>query len=122
MTETKLKKLLEANKDDAEMLKRIVSECSSWNSSLEEFDYQENDEEFFNNYFSNAMEAVRAASYGEYNYTDTYVKLDGYGNLETASDWQVREELQRNADYIIDTAIELKENINIEYITEGLEG
>lgn len=29
------------------------------------------------------MEAVRAVSYGDYNYTHNYVKYNGYGNLVT---------------------------------------
>lgn len=43
-----------------------------------------NDANFFADYFDgNVLEAVRAVSYGEYNYTHDYVKFNGYGNLET---------------------------------------
>lgn len=43
-----------------------------------------NDEEFFNTFFSNnVIEAVRAVSYGEYNYCHEYVMFDGYGNLQS---------------------------------------
>lgn len=43
-----------------------------------------NDEDFFNTFFyENSMEAVRAASYGDYNYHHEYVKFNGYGNLVT---------------------------------------
>jgi hypothetical protein len=50
-----------------------------------------NDEEFFELFFANnVMGAIRAISYGEYNYTDTYIKFNGYANLETsdnAEEW-----------------------------------
>jgi hypothetical protein len=43
-----------------------------------------NDANFFADYFDgNVMEAVRAVSYGDYNYTHDWVKFNGYGNLET---------------------------------------
>lgn len=43
-----------------------------------------NDEEFFNTFFSGkVIEAVRAVSYGEFNFSDEFVKFNGYGNLES---------------------------------------
>lgn len=46
-----------------------------------------NEEEFFNMFFENkAMEAVRAVSYGEYNYSHDYVIFNGYGNLVSFND------------------------------------
>lgn len=42
-----------------------------------------NDEAFFNEYFENAFDAIKAISFGEYKYADAYVKFDGYGNLES---------------------------------------
>jgi hypothetical protein len=44
----------------------------------------ENKEGFFNDYYSNnTMEAVRAAVYGKYRITDTYLKIDGHANLNS---------------------------------------
>jgi hypothetical protein len=43
----------------------------------------DNDSEFFNMHFDNAIDAVRATCYGNYNYTDKFVVFNGYGNLET---------------------------------------
>ena len=44
----------------------------------------DNDEEFFELFFENkAMEAVRAAHFGNYNFGHDYVKFNGYGNLES---------------------------------------
>ena len=44
-----------------------------------------NDANFFADYFSDMMEAVRAVSYGDYNYTHDWVTFNGYGNLVTMS-------------------------------------
>ena len=41
------------------------------------------DEEFFEIFFTNAMDAIRAVSFGDYRYNDDYVIFNGYGNLET---------------------------------------
>jgi hypothetical protein len=43
-----------------------------------------NDANFFADvYGGDVMEAVRAVSYGDYNYSHDYVKFNGYGNLES---------------------------------------
>lgn len=89
------------------VLWQTVGEINSYNSSLDNLDYQENDEEFFNTYFYNdVMGAVRATSYGEYNYTDEFVKFNGYGNLESASERDVTEEMQDSINEIIEQVIE----------------
>ena len=65
-----------------------------------------NDEDFFATYFDNdVMGAVRAVSYGSYNYTHTYVKFNGYGNLESFSYFRVEdlcEHIETMAEYIAD--------------------
>lgn len=46
-----------------------------------------NDEEFFNMFFDGkVIEAVRATCYGNYNYSQSYVKFNGYGNIESFTD------------------------------------
>lgn len=50
----------------------------------------QNEECFFEEMFSTTDEAVRAVCYGEYHYTDEYVRFNPYGNLETTdhpSEW-----------------------------------
>jgi len=42
-----------------------------------------NYEDFFELFFSDTYEAVRAISYGDYNFSDNYVYFDGLGNLQT---------------------------------------
>lgn len=43
-----------------------------------------NDEDFLDEFFSTPTEAVRAVYYGDYKYSDRYVKFNGYGNLDSA--------------------------------------
>jgi hypothetical protein len=43
----------------------------------------ENDNEFFDMFFTKPQDAVRASFYGDYRFMDDYVKFDGYGNLES---------------------------------------
>ena len=67
-----------------------------------------NDDEFFEVFFANkVLDAVRAVSYGDYNYSHDYVKFNGYGNLETFGYFG------------IDNLCELPEVI-AEYISENL--
>ena len=100
----KLKEVLE---NDIDIIKEVVSEVNGWNGGLDDLIWQENDEEFFNIYFEGKpMEAVRSASYGEYNYMDEYVKFNGYGNLESANQWKVDEELSGSIDEVIESLIE----------------
>ncbi|AYJ75640.1 hypothetical protein BSP18_006 [Bacillus phage BSP18] len=89
--------------NNMEELKDVVREVNSWNSSLEHLDYEYNDEEFFNVFFEGKpMEAVRAAIYGDYRYTDDYVKFDGYSNLVSVSEYDMEEELKENIEEIMD--------------------
>jgi len=44
----------------------------------------DNDEEFFYTFFENSViSAIQCVSYGDYRYSDNYVKFNGYGNLES---------------------------------------
>lgn len=89
--------------ENMEELQNVVREVNGWDSSLEHLAYEYNDEEFFNVFFEGKpMEAVRAVFYGDYRYTDDYVKFDGYGNLESASEYKVEEELKENIEEIMD--------------------
>lgn len=62
----------------------------------------ENDEEFFEMFFqgSSVMEVVRAVHFGNYSYTDTYVKFDGYANLETTNYLEDFIDISELAEYI----------------------
>lgn len=100
--------------ENSEELKEIVRELNSWNGSLDHLDVYENDEEFFNMMFEGkAMEAVRAAHYGDYNYNHDLVKFDGYGNLESLTYRDYEEELKDSIDEIIEALEENKHNISL---------
>ena len=107
---------------DANQLREMVNEVNSWDSSLENLEYYENDDDFFNTYFSNnVIEAVRAVSFGDYNYSDDYVRLDAYGNLESASEYEYYSELENYADEIAERYLELVESGDIYDVAEVID-
>ena len=116
-------KLLELAGKDVDILRRLAQVSNSWDGSLEEFDVQEFDDEFFNTYFEGKpIEAVRAWHFGgDDNYwCDEYIRFNGYGNLETLSEWQLEKELQESAEYIIDTALAIEDDYVQDEIKEIL--
>lgn len=114
-------KVLDYLKENVEVLRDLVIECNSWNGSLDWLDYQENDEEFFNIYFEgNPNEAVRATYYGEYKYMDEYVRFNAYGNLKSASRWEVEKELEESVEEIFDTWYELYQDKNVDTYDNNL--
>lgn len=100
-----------------EDLLELVRDINSYDGSLDWLDYQENDEEFFDIYYNNALEAVRAVCYGDYNYTDEYVKINAYGNLESCNKYELEEELRDNIEEITERLLELYNNL---YISDEL--
>nr|DAH73438.1 MAG TPA: hypothetical protein [Caudoviricetes sp.] len=98
--------------NDDNMLISTVGELNSWNGSFDYLEYWENDEEFFNLFFhSNPMEVARAITYGEYNYTDDYVKFNAYGNLVSADKWDIVKEMQDEIEEIVESIIEESSNL-----------
>ena len=114
----KKEKIREYLLNNEETLLDVVSELNSWNSCLDNLDFWENDEEFFNTFFDNPMEAIRATYYGNYNYNDDYVKFNGYGNIDSYSEYERIEEIKDNIDDIVENLVEYYYNI---YINEELE-
>ena len=56
--------------------------CSMTNS--EDDMIYDNDQEFFDIFFyDDPMEAIRRAHYGNYTYSESFVKINGYGNLDS---------------------------------------
>ena len=111
MKEEKIREYLLNNE---ETLLEVVSELNSWNNCLENLDFWENDEYFFNTFFNNnPMEAIRATYYGDYNYNDEYVKFNGYGNIDSYSEYEKNEEIKNNINDIIDNLVEYYNDIII---------
>ena len=87
---------------------RIISELNSYDGSLEHLDYYHNDEEFFSIFYgSNVMEVVRALCHGVYSYDDDFVKIDAYGNLESACPTEIMTLYDLYKDEIADKILEL---------------
>lgn len=90
---------------ETEDLMSIVSDINSYDGSFDDVQWWENDEDFFNTYYADdIMGAVRAVCYGEYNFTDEYVKINAYGNLETTN--YIQDELEGYVDEIVDHLVE----------------
>ena len=100
--------------ENVEELKEVVRELNSWNGCLEHLDVYENDEEFFDTFFEGRpMEAVRAAHYGDYHYTNDYVRFNGYGNLESLSAYDYDAYLKENINEIVENLFEYRDDIHI---------
>ena len=114
-----MKKIREYLLNDMDELDYIIAEINGWDGSLDWLEAYENDEEFFDMFFANTMEAVRSVCYGNYNYSDDLVRLDGYGNLESFSRWEYEDELKDNIDDIIERLLSVYYQIDIdEELTE----
>lgn len=100
--------------NNEETLFDIVNELNSWNNCLDYLEFWENDEEFFNSFFDSPMEAVRATYYGDYNFNDDYVRFNGYGNVESFSEYDKDEEIIDSIDDIVDNLVEYYEYITID--------
>lgn len=94
-------------------LEYMVRECNSYDGSLEDYCYEINDEDFFNVHFAEPMEAVRAAYFGEYQYSDDYVRFNAYGNLKSVSTWDFKQELKDGKDEIVERYIEMLEDNSV---------
>lgn len=83
-----------------EELEEIVKEIFYWNGELEYLMVYENDQEFFD-IFPNGLEIARAIYFGNYNFNDDYVRLNGYANIESLDNWEYEEELENCKDEIL---------------------
>lgn len=91
-----------------EQLVAMVQEMSGYDGSFEELNVYENDDFFFDSFFSdNPAEAVRAAYFGNYSFNDDYVRFDGYGNLESLSEYDYEIKLDNERDNIVDRYIQM---------------
>ena len=96
-----------------EELQEMLYDCIGYDGSFEDLDYRENDEDFFETYFGTKDEVARAICYGDYNYTDDFVRFNAYGNLESASKYQVEEEIENYREEIIEHYLELYADNNV---------
>lgn len=86
----------------------IVRDINSCDGSLDNYNYWENDEEFFSTFYdTDIMEAVRASCYGDYTFTDDYVIINAYGNLDSVSSYELENMLEDAIDEIVDCLIDV---------------
>ena len=101
--------------NDLSTLEEVVRELNGWNACLDYLDVYENDEEFFNMFFEGKpAELARAIYYGDFNYNDEYIKFNGYGNLESLSEYEYEEMLEENIEEITENLIEYVGHISID--------
>lgn len=103
---------------DFDELEEILRDCISYDGYFDDLDYHEFDEEFFDIYFQGKdrgpMEACRATVFGSVNWMDEYIHFDGYGNLESCSQWEYEQEVKDRAEEIVEHYLELYEDNNVE--------
>ena len=98
----------------------IVNSINSYDNSLEDLCYYENDEDFFNTYFNDCYEVARAISYGEYNFMDAYVHLNVYGNLESITEYGLSDLIDDYKEEVIDLILESNDKYSILCYFEGV--
>ena len=98
-----------------EELRSIVQEINSYNGSLDNLNFYENDEDFFNTFFvDNPMEVARATFYGNYKYCDEFVRFNGYGNLESFDEYEAMKEIKSYIDDIVSNLLGCWEELDID--------
>ena len=110
-----MEKILEYLKENVDTIRDLVQECNSWDGSLEEYDYWENSEDFFDTFFEGKpMEVARATYYGDYNFMDDYVQFNAYGNLKSVSEYEFENDLINGVEDIFETWYEEYQNNNVD--------
>lgn len=106
--------IIEYLKENADVINDLVCECNSWDGSLEYYHWYNHDEEFYDIFFQSKDEVARAVFYGgQYRYTDSYVRFNAYGNLETCCEWEQEKDLIDGVEEIFDTWLELYRDNNV---------
>lgn len=64
--------------------------------------YYYNDDYFFTEFFNSAepMRIIQAIYFGHYNYNDDYVQFNGYGNLDSISEWALVDQIKRDTGFL----------------------
>lgn len=117
--ETIKKVLMEEISD--ENLADLVSECNSWNSSFDHlirFDMDYDLDMFAEG--NNAHWLACRIHYGDFNPNDDFFNINGYGNLQSFGEHEYNEMINDEKEEIIETALELYEqgNIDIQWLID----
>lgn len=108
--------IIEYLKENVDVINDLVCECNSWNGSLEDYEWLDHNEYFYETYFKDKDEVARAVYYGgdNYRYTDPYIRFNAYGNLNTCCEWEREKDLIDGVEYIFDTWLELYRDNNVD--------
>lgn len=80
----------------------IVFSIVSYNVNLIDLGYFENNQEFFDMFYSDKpMKLASAICNGNYNINDEYVKIDDYGDLQSANKYEIEKEYEDYKEEII---------------------
>lgn len=111
----KYNNMIEYLKEHVDVISELVSECNSWDSSLEDYEWFEHDDYFYDTYFKDKDEVARAVYYGgdRYRYTDPYIRFNAYGNLNTCCEWEREKDLIDGVEEIFDTWLGLYKENNV---------
>ena len=95
-----------------------------WNNycreeNMDDYIYENEDSELNMLFDGNIGDALRAACYGEYQYTDPYVIINAYGNLTSFTDYDVPQHIDFDtlADYIMDNGCDEISEVWMEDLT-----
>ena len=98
----KKEELKEYLKNNFEVLEGLVMELNSWGRCLEHLEFWENEEDTLQELFGNDLiNFVQKIKYGDYDINDSYFKFNGYGNLDSYSYKEMKEEIIGEVDEII---------------------
>ena len=111
--ENLIKEYLLNNED---VLISVVQELNGWNGCFDYLEFWEYDGDFFESFFENKLDAVRATFYGDYKFNDDYVRFNGFGNLESFSEYDMIDENKNRIEEIVENLIEYKDKI---WISDG---
>lgn len=101
--------------NDLDVLRDVVSNLNIWSDYFKFLEVYNNDEEFFDMFFSdiNPILLARAIYYGDFNYNDDYIKFDDNNNLITLSKYKYEGLLKTYVEEIIEYLIDNFEHIVI---------
>ena len=89
-----------------EELLRVIQEVNCYNGSLPWLECYDNDEYTINELFNSPAEALRSAYFGDYDYNKPYFKFNGYGNIESLDEYDLRNQARNCIDDIINELLE----------------
>ena len=99
--------------NNMEELKMLVAEIIGYNGSLEYLEVYANEEYTINELFSSPYDVLRSCYYGYYNFNDSLLRFDGYGNIETLNEHEYELDIEDSIDDIICELLKVYNKIDV---------